>query len=960
MLSTTSLFLWTVVWWSAAVSGDSSYLLSPAETPKPRTYTIWLSPDLESSTFTGNVSIAVTATSSPSDKIVLHSASITIGSIVVRDEAGADLYKDHQFDTAKDFLIIALNTNLQANSNYTIDIEYQGILHDDMYGFYKSTYVADDGKIRNIAATQFQPTHARKAFPCFDEPRYKAKFAITIDTPAGYHSLSNTLDVDYGESDISTRRDVAFEETPVMSTYLVAFIVSDFEYLFTTSDGILFRSWARSNAVSGTKYSVDISPSIVNAMEEFTNVPYSHSGLDKVDQVALPDFSAGAMENWGLITYRETALLFQSAVNTASNKQRVATVIGHEIVHMWFGNLVTTEWWNSTWLNEGFARYFQYYSASKVETDWRLMEQFVVNEHQSIFGTDALPSAHALTSECYTPAEVSAMFSGLTYSKGGSILRMLSHSLSEKTFQSALRTYLLDRQFDTVTPDDLITHLLSAVEADNSLPPTVNAQSIVESWTEQPGFPVVTVQRCYDDNTAIISQKRFLLNQGESSDLLWKIPISWATEETGFSNTAPTMWLTIAQETILSGLPAADKWVIFNVQEAGYYRVNYDEDNWNMIVAALNSNHTIIHPLNRAQLVDDALNLARAGQLSYQTALTLIGYLKDEVDYIPWASANTALNFLNQRLVGHADYSYFKAYILELISKVYENLGFEDTENHVDRLHRSIVLTWACNMDHAGCNENVDRKLSDLVESGTKVEPDLQNVVYCTGLRNGNYDSWQFLWNQYKTSLDFSEKTLILSVLGCTKNETTLQEYLLKSIDNTGDIRRQDASSVFSAVYANPTGVNVALEFLKSNFEAISNYYGSMGAIGNIVRGIAAQISTQDQLQKLREFVNENNEALGTAGDAALQTATENLSWSATHQEVIFAYLKGENVTSSTPSIPSSETPDGSSQSLPSENVTSSTPSIPSSETPDGSSQSLPSVLITCTCILVGIIVQSR
>ncbi|XP_067008196.2 aminopeptidase N [Anabrus simplex] len=878
------------------VTRDTSYRLVPEETPKPISYVIRLAPDLEKSSFTGKVVLKVQAPEKPLNQIKLHSKDIEVSTASVKEDGGdgSDLSSAFTYDIDRDFLILSLKSQLEKDKTYTIEIDYTGKLHDDMYGFYKSSYDVSEGT-RYIAATQFQPTHARKAFPCFDEPKYKATFKITIDTPEGYASLCNSPLENTPEPGI--RADYIFQETPKMSTYLVAFVVSDFESLNVTDNGISFHTWARSNAIETGKYSIEVTPGILNSLQNYTNILYNYSGLQKVDQVALPDFSAGAMENWGLVTYRETALLYTDGASTANAKQRIATVISHELAHMWFGNLVTTDWWDSTWLNEGFATYFENYITSMVEPDMRIMDQFVVTVHQMIFGADGLAVAQPLTSSCHTPAEVSAMFSSITYSKGGSVLRMLNHSLTEEKFQAALNSYLTDRQFDTAVPSQLMDHLSRVAAGADFIPSNVNFKDVVTSWTVQSGYPVITVNRNYTTNVTTVSQSRFLFSRQENPDnQLWYVPLNWATTSDEFEDTKPKAWLT--EETMdIENAISGDGWVIFNIQETGYYRVNYDEDNWKLLQTALREETANIHLLNRAQLVDDALNLARAGYIPYATAFNITGYLAVEEDYIPWLSGLNGLSFLNRRLLGHKDYSYFQTFVLNLLDKVYNKLEFKDDGGHVDKLHRSSILSWACNMGHPGCLANATQKLENFVNSEGKdgVAPDLKSVVYCYGLKNSEGSaSWDYLWESYKASNDAFEKTLLLSSLGCTNDQEILTRYLDMSISDSA-IRKQDAASVFSAVYSNPAGVETALNFLSSNFDKISSYYGSMGGIGNIVRGIAAQITNDAQKTKFLDFLEQNKEALGTVTLTAEQTVDENLSWSEKYQEEIFEALKTDD-----------------------------------------------------------------
>ncbi|KAJ9573937.1 hypothetical protein L9F63_008679, partial [Diploptera punctata] len=738
----------------------------------PISYDVKLKTDVNTTfKFTGEVAITVEIVEE-TDVIILHSTGLDIISLTI-DGSEHDNYTLASDDTH--FLTIYLNETIPIGEYATIEIEFEGELADDMYGFYKSSYATNEGT-KWLAATQFQATHARKVFPCFDEPDFKAKFTIQLTIPKHYHALANTPLAEEPFEEEEGWLINKFKETDIMSTYLVAFVVSDFVYVTDQDAKYYFTAWAREEAIEKADYSQNIGPELVDWFEEYTGIDYT---FEKIDQVALPDFAAGAMENWGLITYREhfRRLLYYDEASTESNKKSTALVVAHELAHMWFGNLITLQWWGDTWLNEGFARYFQYFSTSYVEEDWRLMDQFLVDQQQGVFATDALTSAQALSSFCETPAEISAKFTTISYSKGGSILRMVSHILTPDTFQAGLKKYLNEFKEKNTIPQDLFDALEAQRAEDNRAAPRIN--NFLPLWTTQPGFPVLTVDR--QGNVFNVSQERFLLKEDEeSTQENWWIPLTWTKESEapdGFEKTQPMEWLSgYDYDTIQLDIEPTE-WIIFNNQEAGYYRVNYNDENWKLIINGLHNNPEKFHVLNRAQLVDDALNLARAGKLSYQIALEVLDYLHNENDYIPWASAFSALSFLNRRLIsidGHED---FKTYVLKLIDATYESIGFEVNadDNHITHLHRATLINWACTFEHEHCVEQSSKKFNDYFTDNTNLVPaNLRSVVYCTALRSGGKDEWDFLWDIYVNSRIAAEKVVILSALGCTEDEDLL------------------------------------------------------------------------------------------------------------------------------------------------------------------------------------------
>ncbi|XP_059495248.1 alanyl (membrane) aminopeptidase b, tandem duplicate 1 [Stegostoma tigrinum] len=490
------------------------------------------------------------------------------------------------------FLVIMLQEPLSPGTRYSLHTQFEGALADDLSGFYRSQYVNETGHTRVIATTQMQPTDARKAFPCFDEPAMKATFNITLYHKPEHTAISNmpegkTTMIDDGMTWIVT----SFQQTPKMSTYLLAFIVSDFIFEHENTSDTEIRIWARKEAIEEGqgKYALNVTGKILDFFENYYNVSYP---LPKSDQIALPDFNAGAMENWGLITYRETALLYDPKLSSAGNKERVVKVIAHELAHQWFGNLVTIKWWNDLWLNEGFASYVEYLGANKAEPQWGVKDLIVLNEVYRVFAIDALASSHPLSSEeteINTPAEINELFDAISYSKATSVLRMLSNFLSEQLFVKGLSAYLRQFSYNNTIYADLFEHLQKAVDDSIKLPKTVS--EIMSRWTLQMGFPVITI----NTTTGTVTQKHFLLDPNSNVtrpskfNYTWIVPITWMKGQTKNN----ISWLLERQETNPEMKLNGNEWLLANIDVMGYYRVNYDERNWNNLVEQLSTNHTV-------------------------------------------------------------------------------------------------------------------------------------------------------------------------------------------------------------------------------------------------------------------------------------------------------------------------------------------------------------------------------
>ncbi|XP_057331888.1 aminopeptidase N [Microplitis mediator] len=871
----------------------------------PDSYEIKLMPFIWEGNFTfnGEVTIYVNVTKDTKN-ITLHAADMKIDyqRTTIKEYNNNSSTKnvgkwfkifDQTNDTARQFHIIHTSETLKAGTQYVVYLKFIGYLNDYLQGFYRSSYTAGN-QTRWIATTQFQATDARRAFPCFDEPALKAKFQISIARPTNMTSVSNMPRIGQPEPVRGMPSYVwdHYQRSVPMSTYLVAFLVSDFEVLKSADN--LFGVWARREAIEQARYSLDIGPKILKHYEDYFQIKFP---LPKMDMVALPDFAAGAMENWGLITYRETAMLFQEGVSTSNSQQRVATVIAHELAHQWFGNLVTPSWWSDLWLNEGFASYVEYIGVDSVEPDWKILEQFVTYEVQNVFNLDALASSHPISIEVGHPDEISEIFDRISYGKGASIIRMMDHFLTTKVFKQGLTNYLTAKAYGNSEQNDLWNALTNQAHKDHVLSTSVTVKQIMDTWTLQTGFPVVTVIRDYKSGSAYLTQERFMLQNSTTEvsmgESLWWIPITYTTEAVkNFNNTKPSHWMNAQRSLSLSNIGASNnQWAIFNILETGFYRVNYDKVNWQLIIKQLNTaNYKDISTINRGQLIDDALNLARAGRIDYSTALDVTSYLAHETEYVPWKSALTALNYLDNMLNKYQGYDRFRVYMLKLLDNVYREVGFKDTpgDPQLTVFTRIDILLWACTFGHDDCVRNAVMQFQNWRNSpdpdtSNPISPNLKSVVYCTAIRTGGQAEWDFAWERYQKTNVGSEKDLLMYALGCSREPWILSRYLEWATTENSGIRKQDTSRVFSAVANNAIGQPLVFSFLRNQWARLRKFCGSsLLAINNIVKSATKKINTKYELKDLLDFAQEHSSELGSATRTVQQSveqADANIRW---------------------------------------------------------------------------------
>ncbi|XP_017792513.1 PREDICTED: uncharacterized protein LOC108574433 [Habropoda laboriosa] len=864
---------------NSKASNDVNYRLPTSITPN--SYSIWVTSkisELRNFTFTGMVNITASVSQQTTD-IVLHSVDLTHESVSVLAQGKQVNVTLHYVNKQYDTLIITLDRKLQVGENISIMIKYEGHLNEEMRGFYRSWYKDSSGQIRWLASTQMEPVGARKMFPCFDEPALKAKFTMSATIPQNYTAISN-MPIDQMFLQQNSMKKIIFKETPKMPTYLVALVVSDF--VSVKSKDEMYGVWARRDAINQAEIALSVMKPLVDIFNRNFGIPYQ---LPKLDMVALPDFVSGAMENWGLLTYKERNVLFDEELSTTASKQSIINVISHEISHQWFGNLVTPRWWKYIWLNEGFARYFQYFASDELDNSTSSLEsQFVVEQLHSALEVDSAASSHAMTHDVYSPTQISGMFDTISYAKGASVLRMIEKSLGRDVFYKGLQSYLPKRKYDAAVPEDLFDAFKEVI-TDEKLKNSIH--DIMNSWTTQPGYPVVNATLRQD--RLELRQKRFLLNQEDPpSTSTWHIPITWTCLNTSnFNNTEPKFWF----KNALDSVPIPCDHYLLNIQQSGFYRTNYDSQSWKRIIDWLKSDqYNKIHEINRAALIDDLLHLARSGYVDYVTALTATEYLSKETNYFPWRAFFNSLTYLYKQFEGKDAFGTFKHYISTLLTPIYNKLGFEDSpsDNRVTLLFRSHVRKWACKFDVANCKYkaleywNIDE---------TMIPANYRSVAYCTVAEQNDLKSWLRLWDHYTKSTFAAERVIILQSLACTTDKALLNMLLKNAITRDFNIRLEDSSSVFTSIIgASQEGVECVIDFVRHNYNQISNYQKEILKVNNIVNTIEKNIFKKEIHAKYIELVHwlEMNERL----NKTIYKVNYDLQWGEKHIPEIHEWLE--------------------------------------------------------------------
>ncbi|XP_016983809.1 aminopeptidase N-like [Drosophila rhopaloa] len=858
--------------------------------------------------FAGTVKILIEALQNTRN-ITLHSKNLTIDeSQITLRQIGGEGRKENcvsstSVNPSNDYFILNTCQELVAGNVYKLSLPFSADLSRPLTGYYRSSYKDPEANVtRWLSATQFEPALARKAFPCFDEPGYKASFVVTLGYHKNYTGLSNMpVKATKPHETLPNYIWCEFQESVPMSTYLVAYSVNQFSNKPSTlPNGALFRTWARPNAIDQCDYAAEFGPKVLQYYEELFGIKFP---LPKIDQIALPDFSAGAMENWGLVTYRESTLLFSANHSSSADKQFLANVVAHELAHQWFGNLVTMNWWTDLWLNEGFATYVGSLGVNEIYPEWNSKDRRSLSSLLASFHLDALASSHPVSRPIEKVSEIEESFDTISYQKGSSVLRMMHLFLGEESFRSGLKSYLERYAYKNADQDNLWEAFTQAAHRNGALPKDYEIKTIMDSWTLQTGYPVLNVTRDYMARTAKLSQERYLRNTQLSPDLhvgCWWLPLSYTSKaEMMFMNTAPKSWMECSKageslSKTIQDLPSSDKWVIFNIQLASPYRVNYDNQNWKLLIETLNSeDYQSIHVINRAQLIDDVMNLAWTGEQDYETALQVTNYLQKEREILPWKPAFDQLKLLNRILRQTPNFGFFKRYMKKLLTPIYEHLnGLNDTFSSIQEqdeiLLKTTVVSWACQYQVADC---VPRAQEYFRRWRAEANPDENNpvpvnfrtTVYCSAIRYGTDEDWEFLWTRYKKSNVDSEKQTILTTLGCSKEVWILQRYLEMAFDSKGAIRKQDSSLCFQAVASGQVGFLLAKKYLIDNVDFIYKYYcAETKTMARFFSQISEQVISMRDLNGFKVFVNNSRQYLKDVHQAieqTLETMLINVQW---------------------------------------------------------------------------------
>ena len=853
---------------------------------KPQKYDMTIEPDLNKFDFTGNISIDIKIDIAI-DTITLNSSELEINSCQLSSKHGQVL-SIKLISEDKDSETISIKCEQEISpGNYILFISYKGILNDKLRGFYRSQYKDSNGSTKHIATTQFEPTDARKAIPCWDEPKFKSNFKLRLIIPDNLQALSNMPIL--STTAIGGKKIIEFAETPIMSTYLLAFIIGELSCIERlTPSGTLMRVWTTKDKESLGEFALEVSCNLLKYFNEYFSIPYP---LPKLDHIAIPDFAAGAMENWGAITYRENALLVDPNKSSSMTKQNVANIISHEMAHMWFGDLVTMNWWNDLWLNESFASWMGDKAVDNLFPEWEVWNQFIIYDTHEAFNLDGLENSHPIEQEVNNPGEIGQLFDAISYSKGASLLRMVESFIGADIFRTGISNYLMKHSFSNATTKDLWVALSEASGKPIS--------EMMDSWTNQSGYPWIDANISLESNKEInisVQQKQFLFSNiiEEKSDLnqLWHIPLNIQTplssKETRISFDKEKELLTIAKDTETNS--PISNWVKINPEQTGFFRVNYNDNNWESLRNAIAEK--LLPPADRVGLQNDAFALSKSGLMPITRLLNICLAFKGETNAIVWQDLYANLKSIGHQLSNTTHEKAYKSFIVSLLGLIRLKVNWEpsSSDKHLDMILRTTVLNALGENGDVNAISKANQIFQEYCNTGKIIDPNIKSTVYSLITKEGGQDIYDKLWQLQKDSELEEERVRILRSMTCFNDKTLLQRLLEKSLSD--EIRYHNTIGIVVGIGNNPSGEELAWDFLKTNWGEFNRRYGEGGFSLMRLVGTPANFKTTEHLKDVKSFYQSNpNPSADRSINQTIENIEINIAWMNKNSQAIGEWL---------------------------------------------------------------------
>jgi aminopeptidase N len=799
----------------------------------PENYQIAFSPDFQKDNFAGEETIQVRVLT-PTEQIVLNSVDIDFQETTVTS-GGTTQKAKVTLDKQKEMATLSFDSPIQPGPA-SIHIKYLGILNDELRGL----YLGKDKEARKYAVTQFEATDARRAFPSFDEPAYKATFDISVVADKDLVAISNAKVISDTPGPGAEKHSVRFATTAKMSSYLVALAVGHFEYVEGEADGIPIRVWGPPGTKESGTYALEVSEWCMKYFDQYFGIKYP---FEKLDMIGLPDFSAGAMENTGFITYRQAELQLDDKVASVELHQLVATVIAHEMAHQWFGDLVTMQWWDDIWLNEGFATWMENKAVGAWKPEWHL-ELADVEDTAGSLNVDSLNNTRPIHQAAETPAQIQELFDGIAYDKAASVLRMLESYLGPEVFRAGVNQYLKEHSYGNSTADDFWKAL--AVVSKKPV------DEIMPTFVKQPGTPMVSERaQCTGRTTSVtLSQSRYFYDRQlfeAGSPQLWQVPVCIKQSGTAGNATEKCVLLTKKEETF--ALPGCGSWVMVNAGARGYYRSGYSSDAIRAMGSGIEKDLT---PSERIAVLNDSWASVRVGQQQIGDFLALAEGLQSDRTRAVVAQMTLKLDYISTYLVRDADRAGYEQWVRRLLAPVAKELGWRPQPGESDET-KSLRARVLYTLGYAGRDPEVIASAHRLTEKALLDPASIDSTVAFTAFSLAAQNGDAVLYDKLITKMQASGTSLehyylYFQTVSKFRNPKLLERTLEYAISPA--VRSQDTLGMIAAVMKNPAGGKLAWEFVRTHWSDIDKVSGGFTS-GEVVgaTNVYCEANMHDQVQ---------------------------------------------------------------------------------------------------------------
>jgi aminopeptidase N len=842
----------------------------------PEHYEIELTPNRDDMSLHGRVVVTGQKLGRPSQRLTFHQHGlrITAASILVKDKKGEREIPVERINHHESFDEVRLHSEeLLYPGKYTVTMTFEGKVQDTLHGVYRANYEVN-GQKQTLVTTQFESHFARQAFPCIDEPAAKAVFELTLLTPNDDQTLSNTPIAKQSKENSLTK--TTFEPTPKMSTYLLAFVSGDLQSKKgKTKDGVEVGIWAtKAHTPESLDFALDVATRSIEFFNEYYGVPYP---LAKCDHVAVPDFAVGAMENWGLITFRESCLLADPATTSQSGRERIAMVVAHELSHQWFGDLVTMQWWDDLWLNESFANVMEYVAVDALFPDWHLWDSFAAGEGLSAIRRDCIYGVQAIKTTVNHPDEISTLFDpSIVYAKGGRLLNMLKHFIGEDDFRKGLKAYFEQHAYGNTTGDDLWNALSKASGKDIG--------TFMKPWLERPGFPLVRVEQNGKDVT--LSQSHFLLDDAKhDAERLWPVPLFASDKALPSLFEAATLNVTLA----------SNDFVCIDQGALGHYIVQYVSPEHAAAMAELAAAKKL-SAVERLMLLSDSSLLARAGKHSFAETLKLIGHYAEENSEPVWDIIALTIGESKRFIDIEPEVEVrIKAFIRELIEPEYQRLGWKEKadESAADTKLRATIIGLGAYAEHRAILDEATHLFEAYKKDTSAVPSELRSIVFSVAVRWHVEGAFDYLLKLDEKTSNSSLKQDLLGALVSTIEPKEIKT-LLGRLQDADKVRPQDFDYWLVFLLRSRYAHSDAWQWFRDNWAWIETTFSGDQTYDIFPRYAASAFSTFDGLQSYKNFFEpkKNQTALARNIDMGIEEISNRAAWLERDRKAVLTFFE--------------------------------------------------------------------